>query len=439
MLFNSSLFIFLFLPISCFIYFVSPEKLKFYILLILSLLFYYLSEGKYVILLIFSIIFNYSIGRLIQNSSRPRLFLLIGVVTNLVILAYFKIHENLPLGISFFTFQVISYLMDVYRKSVTAQSSVFNMALYVSFFPYISSGPITRYATMGEQLKKSHINLNNIATGIERFIVGMAKKVLIADQLSQLSTISFAISPDNLNFISAWLGAISFASQIYFDFSGYSDMAIGLARIFGFKLEENFNQPYVAISIQDFWRRWHISLSSWLRDYIYIPLGGNRFGKMRTNINVLIVFFICGLWHGIKINFVFWGIYYAFFLILENLFLLNILKRVHKFIRAASTLIVVIVGWVIFRSDSLSYAFHYIATMFALRNFSLPSVVSEQLINYKSITALVISLFIIMPVYHLLPVKKLTFLKPILLIVIFVLSIIMQINTTYNPFLYFRF
>lgn len=439
MLFNLPIFIFLFLPVVFFLYLLAPQKLKFLILLIFSLLFYYLGDGKNILILVFFIIFNYFIGRLIQNTNQHQLFLTVGVVINLAILAYFKIHENLPLGVSFFTFQVVSYLIDIYRKSVASEPDALKLALYVSFFPYISSGPITRYTTMVKQLNKSNINSNNLAVGIERFIIGMAKKVLIADQLARLSNISFAISPDNLNFISAWLGAICFTSQIYFDFSGYSDMAIGLARIFGFKLEENFNQPYRATSIKDFWRRWHISLSSWLRDYIYIPLGGSRCGKIRTNINIFIVFFICGLWHGIRPNFLIWGVYYAFFLIMENVFLLNILKNIHKFIRTTYTLIIVIVGWVLFRSDNLTYAFHYIAAMFIPKSFVISNVISEQLVNYQSITALSISLLIITPVYFLFPIKKFTVLKPVLLITILVLSIIVQINATYNPFLYFRF
>lgn len=439
MLFNSPLFIFLFLPVLCLVYFLAPEKFKFAILLIFNLLFYFLGGGKWIILLIFLIILNYFLGRLMQKNNHARIFLFIGIIVNLAILTYFKLRTNLPLGISFFTFQVIAYLIDVYRKNVTPEKNAWRFVFFVSFFPYVISGPITRYKTMSEQLKKRRFYLNDLAYGAERFIIGMAKKVLLANQLSRLSNISFAIPPDNLNFVSVWLGAISFMAEIYFDFSGYSDMAIGLAQMFGFRLEENFNQPYRATSVKDFWRRWHISLSTWLRDYVYIPLGGNRKGKIRANINILIVFLACGLWHGTKINFIVWGAYYGLFFILENIFLANILQHLHKFLRTLYALIIVAVGWVIFRSDNLTYAFQYLAQMFFPKNFILPNVLHEQLINYKSMTALVFSLFVIFPVYYILPIKKITVLKPMVLIAVLISSIIILINTTYNPFIYFRF
>lgn len=439
MLFNSIIFVFFFLPISCLIYFLTPWKFKNMILLILSGIFYYLSEGKYILLLVVVVGINYILAKFIQHDKQhAKTYLILGLIFNLAILIIFKLQPHLPIGLSFFTFFSISYLIDVYKHIVPAEPNFFNYSTYITFFPYISAGPITRYKTMSNQLRERKIELINITQGIERFIIGFTKKILIANQLAPITNTFFNLPVNELNLILAWIGALCFTMEIYFDFSGYSDMAIGIARIFGFRIPENFNYPYLAISIKDFWTRWHISLSSWLKDYIYIPLGGNRMGKLRANINLLIVFLACGLWHGISANFVSWGAYQAFFMIVENIFLLKLLDKLPRALRVSYSLFIVTIGWVMFRSNNLNHAYDYISKMLSV-NHQLFTPNSFNLLSNKSIVSFLVAFIFISPVSGKIGKILNRHLKSLILILLFISSLIMLINSTYSPFIYFRF
>ena len=331
MVFSSITFLFYFLPIVIAIYYIVPNKLKNAILLIFSLLFYFWGEPKYVFLMISSIVITYIFGLLINKFPKYKKFnLILFLITSLGILVYFKytnfliqninlwlknkidfINVILPIGISFYTFQMISYVVDVYRNQVDVQKNILKLALYVSLFPQLIAGPIVRYTTIVEELENRKCSFDKFAIGVRRFIIGLGKKVLIANTLGELNSI-FLTSNDN-SVLFYWLYGISVMLQIYFDFSGYSDMAIGLGKMFGFEFLENFNYPYIATSITDFWRRWHISLSSWFRDYVYIPLGGNRVKKYKWLINIIIVWALTGIWHGANFNYILWGIYFFIF------------------------------------------------------------------------------------------------------------------------------
>ena len=340
MVFSSVLFLFGFLPIVLFVYFLSHPRYRNLVLLLASLFFYAWGEPKNVLLMLASIAVNYSLGLLIESKSKGRkLFLILSLVFNLGMLFYFKYlnfaadiwagitgHSlgikdiALPIGISFFTFQIMSYVIDVYRENVPAQKSIIDLALYISLFPQLIAGPIVRYVDVEAQIKHRECSWAKAYDGATRFMIGFAKKVLIADQLAVLVDLVFDRAGVGYHSIAGhWIGAVAYALQIYYDFSGYSDMAIGLGKLFGFDFLENFNYPYISRSIQEFWRRWHISLSTWFRDYLYIPLGGSRKGTVRTYINLIIVFLATGIWHGASFNFVVWGLYYAVFLVLEGL------------------------------------------------------------------------------------------------------------------------
>ena len=390
MVFSSPIFLFVFLPLTLGLYYLLPRSAKNGFLLLASLVFYAWGEIFFVLVMLASLAFNYIFGRLIGTAepSRKRGYLVAGVVANLSLLAYFKyanfIVDNLqqlgwlagvdwsdvhlPLGISFFTFQAMSYLVDVYRGENRAQKSLFNVALYIALFPQLIAGPIVRYHDIARQIRKRTIDLLLVNSGLQRFVYGLAKKVLIANPLGLVADEVFALSGGDLTTGTAWLGIACYTLQIYFDFSGYSDMAIGLGRMLGFRFLENFNYPYVSRSIKEFWRRWHISLSSWFRDYLYIPLGGNRVGGLRTYLNLLIVFCLCGLWHGASWSFVIWGMVHGFFLVAERLGGDKMIDRVWKPIRHLYTLFVVVMAWVLFRSSDITYAWGYYKAMFGFGN-----------------------------------------------------------------------
>ncbi|MDB5763994.1 MAG: putative poly(beta-D-mannuronate) O-acetyltransferase [Herminiimonas sp.] len=387
MLFSSTIFIFLFLPVVLALYFVTPVKGRNLLLVFASLFFYAWGEGTYMIVMLFSMGFNYLFGMMIERfSKRAGLILGVAVIVNLTALAFFKyalfltanlnalllplgiklreLHSiHLPIGISFFTFHSISYLIDIYRKDAPAQKNPVNLALYISFFPQLIAGPIIRYHDIADQLTRRPIFPEDVAVGIRRFIVGLGKKVLIANTLAACADQIFSIPSSGLTAGLAWLGIICYTLQIYFDFSGYSDMAIGLARIFGFRFLENFNYPYISKSIQEFWRRWHISLSNWFRDYLYIPLGGNRGKPWRTYFNLVTVFFLCGLWHGASWNFVVWGLIHGAFLVLERVGLAKWLERMGTIAGRVYMLAVVMLAWVFFRTETPASALNYIAAM----------------------------------------------------------------------------
>lgn len=466
MVFSSTIFVFLFLPLVLLCYFLAPKKLKNYILLFFSLVFYIFGGPKFLLVLLFVVLIDYIGAILINKTNKKKLFLILTLILNISTLVYFKYTgfflENvnnifglnitipdivLPIGISFYTFQAMSYVIDVYRKKVSLQKNYLTLLLYVSLFPQLVAGPIVRYETIEQELKVRKTTFEDVEYGIRRFILGLAKKVIIANQMGALADTIFSSS--DISTPVAWLGAIAYMFQIYFDFSAYSDMAIGLGRIFGFKFLENFNFPYISKSITEFWRRWHISLSTWFRDYVYIPLGGNRKGIKRQIINLFIVWLLTGFWHGAEWNFVIWGLYYFIFLMLEKFVFNKVLAKTPNVIRHIYTLFIVLIGWVIFRCESLDSIKTMFTSMFTLKitEFSL-----NELLIYLETYAIYFILAIIfsMPVYYKI-VDKINSLKEgklklalnILhygsLIVIFIITIMFLAYSSYNPFIYFRF
>jgi alginate O-acetyltransferase complex protein AlgI len=385
MVFSEPFFLFAFLPLALLLINLSIGRGHNYTILLFSLVFYYWSSGWDVLLLVLSIFGNWNIGLLLDRY-RSRALLVAGITLNLALLGFFKyayfFAENasfvigyegnnpfvdiiLPIGISFFTFQGISYLVDIWRKDISAEKNLVVFGAYLSFFPQLIAGPIVRFKDVIKDYHKPRITLDNVAYGSSRFAHGLIKKVLIADSAGLIADACFAVPAEHLTFGESWLGALAYAIQIYFDFSAYSDMAIGLGLICGIRFLENFNHPYASSTITEFWRRWHISLSSWFRDYLYIPLGGNRVSKLKNYRNLLIVFFITGLWHGASWSFVAWGLYHGLFLMGEKLlFGRRVNALTTPLLRAVYVLPVVLVGWVIFRAESLSAALAYLEVMF---------------------------------------------------------------------------
>jgi len=391
MLFSSAIFLFLFLPIVIIGYYLLRGTWRNVFLFISSLVFFAWGGVSYSVLLIGSIIMNYFVGLLIgkhlKEINKARIWLIAGVSMNLLLLGIFKyanfiigninslfefisipeIKNNsivLPIGISFYTFQSLSYLVDIYRKETQVQRNIMRLGLYISLFPQLIAGPIVRYHDIAKQLDYRIHSFDKFSYGIQRFLTGLAKKVLIANSFAFVADEIFAMAPADLSTPMAWLGIISYSFQIYFDFSGYSDMAIGLGSIFGFKILENFNFPYIALSIKDFWRRWHISLSTWFRDYLYIPLGGNRKNPTRTYVNLFIVFLLTGLWHGASWSFVIWGLVHGLFLVMERSGGDKVLQKIWKPFQHLYTLFIVLMAWVLFRSEDISYAWGYYKAMF---------------------------------------------------------------------------
>lgn len=480
MLFSSTIFVFLFLPVVIALYFATPLKGRNLLLVFASLLFYAWGEGAYIAVMLFSMSFNYCSGVLIENHrKRAGLILSVAVAANLGALAFYKysffIANNinlllsslvakpleiglvhLPIGISFFTFHSISYLIDIYRKDAQAQRNPINLALYISFFPQLIAGPIIRYHDIADQLTKRQIFSEDVAIGIRRFIIGLGKKVLIANTLAISADQLFSLPSSELTTELAWVGIICYTLQIYFDFSGYSDMAIGLARIFGFRFLENFNYPYISKSIQEFWRRWHISLSNWFRDYLYIPLGGNRVQPWRIYFNLITVFFLCGLWHGASWNFVIWGFIHGAFLVMERIGLAAWLPR-GPILSRAYVLLVVMISWVFFRTETISDAIAYLA---AMSGYGMGNGVEHHVGMYlTSETLLAIAMGLLgatplVPYLHRISQKGRMLQKYrgtllmqgafsgariISLFFVFVASMSYLAAGTYNPFIYFRF
>lgn len=389
MLFSSITFLFIFLPLTLLLYYLVPFRMKNYVMLAASLIFYAWGEPVYIILMILSIILNYFCGQDIyekrDNARAMKMSLMFGVVMNLLILGFFKYYGllmdtvnailpidipyrvlALPIGISFYTFQAMSYLIDVYRKEVKPQENILYFALYISMFPQLIAGPIVRYIDIEEQLKERSINPNKFGEGAMYFIRGLAKKVVLANTFGAVYEQVAAMQMGSFSTLTAWVGAIAYAFQIYFDFGGYSDMAIGLGKMFGFEFLPNFNYPYIAKSITDFWRRWHISLSTWFREYVYIPLGGNRCTPSRHILNLLIVWMLTGLWHGAQWNFMFWGLYYGVILILEKYLWGNKIEKLPSAVQHIYAFVLVLFGWVFFFSPTLGYAGQYLKVMFGI-------------------------------------------------------------------------
>lgn len=459
MLFSSITFLYFFLPCVVIIYYLVPRLAKNYVLLIASLVFYAWGELKYIIILLLEIIAGYITGKLIEkyrtkkhfdhygndnnlNKSKVTIVLCTFILLEVGILIWFKYSgaTSLPVGISFYTFQLISYGIDVYRGDTSAQNNPFTLATYVSMFPQLVAGPIVRYQDIAIQLNKREHSFDKAAAGVRRFAFGLAKKILIANELGELCNI-FRNSVD-LSVGYYWLYAIAFTLQIYYDFSGYSDMAIGLGKVFGFDFMENFNYPYVSGSITEFWRRWHISLGSWFRDYVYIPLGGSRVSGYRWIRNILIVWTLTGVWHGAALNFAVWGMLFALLLIFEKKVKENFILK-NRFLKHIYVMFFVVISFVIFNANGIEQAVSDIANMFGLGG--LPIVSIEFFYYLKSY-----SLIILLAVVGSLPLKKFlnknsgvfylrVFLEPALVLVLLILTTAFLINGSFNPFLYFRF
>ena len=484
MVFSSFVFLLAFLLLVLLIYYVCPGKVRNLVLLVASLLFYAWGEPVYVLIMLFSTVFDYTNGRLIeyfQNKNRPgkaKVVLVIDLVGNLGILGFFKyadfvigninsitgagltlLHIALPIGISFYTFQTMSYTIDVYRKVVPAQHNIVAFATYVTLFPQLIAGPIVQYKTVAAELSDRKVTLTDFSEGAFRFTIGLAKKVLLANQIGSLwDTIS---QLHQMSAATAWLGAIAYSFQIYFDFSGYSDMAIGLGKMFGFHFLENFNFPYMSKTITEFWRRWHISLSSWFREYVYIPLGGNRKGMGRQLFNIMVVWILTGLWHGANWNFVLWGVYYGILLMIEKLFLLKWLKKAPAWIGHIYSMFLVVIGWTIFAQTDMSQLGRYLKTMFGI---GAHGGADADFFYFLSTNAVLLILLVVCSIDHRFWLRKVckksvasenaendniyqwceqsrgvTYAKPVIMIVLLVVSFAFLVGDSYNPFLYFQF
>lgn len=468
MLFSSMTFLFVFMPLVMAVYFLSKKEIRNYVLLIASIIFYAWGEPRYLAIMIITILVNYAGAILLDKhySSRQRLWIVsLTIVLDLSFLFYFKyfnfVVDNIngvlatdfqlldiimPIGISFYTFQAMSYLIDVYRREVPAQKDVYKLALYIVLFPQLVAGPIVKYHDVCEQIDNRTIEFKNVIIGFKRFITGLAKKVLIANTLAEVVDKIFAQAPENLTTGVSWLGAVAYCLQLYYDFSGYSDMAIGLGLMFGFRFLENFNYPYISKSITEFWRRWHISLATWFKLYLYIPLGGNRKGAVRTYWNLFAVFLVTGIWHGAAWSYVAWGIWNGIFIVIERFFGLDKDKNDRRYVSAAKHLyafFAIVWGMIIFRAESLSYAYEYICRMLHIDvTKHLPDY--DYGVNNKFAIMLIVGLICAMPVcrnliYIKYERKVQRTLVNIWLFLLFFWSTISLAASTYNPFIYFRF
>ncbi|MFM9278697.1 MBOAT family O-acyltransferase [Paenibacillus jiagnxiensis] len=468
MVFSSLIFLYIFLPVTVLVYYVSPRKLRNAILLVASLIFYAWGEPVYIVIMVFSTVFDYFNGLMIDKyrHRKPiaRMFFFGSMAGSLGILGFFKyggfvvdninqlFHLNiqmadlpLPVGISFYTFQTMSYVVDVYLGKVPAQRNIVTFGAYVAMFPQLVAGPIVKYGDIAGQLASRTVTLDRFGEGAELFIRGLAKKVLLANNIGLLWTSVKAEPIAELSVLSAWLGIIAFTLQIYFDFSGYSDMARGLGKLFGFDFMQNFRYPYISRSVTEFWRRWHISLGTWFREYVYIPLGGNRQGMAKQLRNVLVVWFLTGLWHGASWNFIVWGLYFGFFVMIEKLFLLRWLGRMPVFAGHIYTLLIVIVGWVLFEMEQLASAWRFIGVMFGFGGHGFADRQALYDLSANAVLLIVLALCATP-----LPGKALAYMKtrrrivgavvtPLIYLLFMVLSTAYLVDESYNPFLYFRF
>ena len=455
MIFSSLLFLAYFLPLVLGIYYAIHPKLKNAVLLTASLIFYAWGEPLYIGLMVFSVIFNYLFGLVVKNRKS---ILALSVIVNLSGLFFFKytdfflntannifgtdipmLNLALPVGISFYTFQAMSYVIDVYRGDVEPQKNIISFGTYIALFPQLIAGPIVRYRTIDEQLNERSVTAEKVAKGIAVFVIGLGKKVLIANNIGKLWDSMYAAS--DISVVSSWLGIIAFALQIYFDFSGYSDMAIGLGRMFGFEFEKNFNYPYISTSITDFWRRWHISLGTWFKEYVYIPMGGNRVSAPRKMFNIFTVWILTGFWHGAGFNFILLGLYYAVILILEKNVYGKLLEKLPKAFKLIYSWLLVLIGWVFFASETLSDAVRYLGSMIGIGGNGFFDGVSLYAFT-SYFVVLVVGIMGMLPLCKN-KLKPLWDKKPFvilgLLIIIYFLSVAYLADASYNPFLYFRF
>lgn len=469
MVFASLPFIFFILPLFLTLDFLSQKKnlIRNFFIILVSLFFYVFDGGTHSlkILLAYGVL-NFFFGYILEyvkskNHILKNLTLILFVAINLLALVFYKysfwlvnlLHDKgiadnitakpqiLPLGISFFTFHAISYLIDISRGELNGKSNVVNFLTYFFMFPHLIAGPIVRYKQVKDDLVNRTYDQSLFSYGLYRFILGVNKKILIANSVAPIANMAFTYHVASISTADAWLGAVAYMIQIYFDFSAYSDMAIGLAAMAGFRFSENFNQPYLSTSIKDFWRRWHISLSSWLRDYVYIPLGGSRVPTYRIYVNLITVFFLCGLWHGANMTFVIWGLYNGLFLILERLFLGDLLARVPKLITHLYAIFVVLIGWVFFRADSLSQAFEYLSVMFGLSNLDKESICQAQLLNYIALVVGCIIVFLKLKSFNSSNTHETVthnYAYFVNFILIFVSVLVLYFGAQ-NPFIYFNF
>lgn len=475
MVFSSLIFLFLFLPITLVFYYISRIKTRNFILLLASLIFYAWGEPVYVFFMLFSTVVDYIHGlkveRLIELGERQKALRVVisSAIINLFVLCFFKysdfLIENintifnldigllnlpLPIGISFYTFQTMSYTIDIYRGDAKAQKSILDFGAYVALFPQLVAGPIVRYQTIATQINKREHSIEKFADGVNRFVCGLAKKVILSNQLAVIADGVFSSNLSNGSILEAWLGIICYTLQIYFDFGGYSDMAIGLGKMFGFDFLENFNYPYISQTVSEFWRRWHISLGSWFRDYVYIPLGGSRVSKLKMYRNLFIVWFLTGMWHGASWTFIIWGIYFGVFITLEKTFLEKVLYKIPRVFRHIYLLLIVVIGWVFFRAENITQAFEFLKVMFGVSSKTLgSSACTVYLIDYWYI--LLASIILSTPIVKVLKKLILKFNKRALdndiaylmhglsLCIYMFVVMIMLCSSSYNPFLYFRF
>ncbi|WFA07775.1 MBOAT family O-acyltransferase [Tissierella sp. Yu-01] len=468
MVFSSVLFLFYFLPLVLIIYFISPNRYRNFILFVSSLFFYGWGETRYIWLMLFSTVLDYICGmkihiyKLQNNKSKAKLWLLTSVFINLGLLSFFKyadfiilnlntlldssipiLNLPLPIGISFYTFQTMSYSIDIYRGEAEVQEDIISFGSYVTLFPQLIAGPIVRYQTIAEELKERTITTEKFTYGITRFIIGLGKKVLIANNVGLIWEGISKIEIDTLSVASAWIGIIAYAFQIYFDFSAYSDMAIGLGKVFGFNFLENFNYPYMSTSITEFWRRWHISLGTWFKEYVYIPLGGNKKGQGKQLRNIIIVWLLTGIWHGASWNFVIWGLFFGVILILEKTFLLRILEKLPAGFNRIYTIVLVLLSWAIFAQNNINDGLSYIRAMFDFGNVIINDTTIYTLytnIFLLSIAAIGASDFpkMLWQKYNS-KFKGIWIIENIYIVIILLLTTAYLVDQSYNPFLYLRF
>ncbi len=461
MLFSSFIFLFLFLPVVFVSYFlINHRGYRNVVLLVFSLLFYAWGEPSYVILMILMIAINYGIAMFMNISKNKKALLVLSIIVNLGVLGIFKystfVVENinalfnietaapsivLPIGISFYTFQIMSYIFDVYLERVKVQKNILYFACYVSLFPQLIAGPIVRYIDIEHDLMNRKETINDVHLGLRRFIIGLGKKVIISNNVAIIANAAFTAPIEELSSGFVWIGAIAFTLQIYFDFSGYSDMAIGLGRVFGFKFLENFNYPYISKSISEFWRRWHISLSSWFRDYVYFPLGGSRVKPLRIIFNLLVVWSLTGLWHGASWNFVFWGVYFFVILVLECFTIVKHITQI-PVINHVYALLLIVVGWIIFNGTSVDQIIFMLKRLIDIDR-SIFTII-EDMNYYYLLPHLIVGIVFSLPIVKVLKQKFegkefAELLADLFSIVVLIICVIYLVNDTYNPFIYFRF
>lgn len=473
MLFSSMTFLWFFLPFIFIVYRILPKCLRNVFLLLASLLFYAWGEPVYILLMICSVTVNYVLAIIIDKFEKKDTFwsernlsLIVAIVFNIGLLWYFKYFTNfsvainkllnreeisvveiaLPLGISFYTFQILSYVIDVHQKKCEVQKNYLHLALYISFFPQLVAGPIVKYKDVAEQIVEREISFQQTAVGIKRFIYGLSKKVILSNALASVADTILSTSYDSIDMYWLWIGVGLYTLQIYYDFSGYSDMAIGLGKMFGFEFMENFNYPYISQSIREFWRRWHISLSTWFREYVYIPLGGNRKGKWKTYRNLLIVFAVTGIWHGASLNFLLWGLFHGFFLLIERMFLGKWLdKNPCKVFNHIYTMFVVMIGWAMFRCDSLEEALKLVYHMFKWQNYGFYC--WYDFFSIRSIVIVVVAVLLLGFIQEnvgkikevLFSTERVYAIEFVWQLCLLAVCMLLLVGGQYNPFIYFKF